>query len=80
MKLATLWLAAPLALGWGVAVAQTTTSTTESTTSQPSMPPSDSSVIQHTVTGDGTTIDRRSGARQNPDGSVTTDHSKTITR
>jgi hypothetical protein len=81
MKFAALLLIAPLTLASGAAFAQSTTSTTETTTSQPAMPSGDTtSTTEHKVTPGGAQIDRNTTTTQNPDGSTTTDHTKTITR
>ena len=79
MRFYTLLLAAPLALGYGVAVAQVST-TTETTTSRPVMPSQTTTTNSERVTPSGAIVERNSTTYDNPDGSTTIDRSKTITR
>jgi hypothetical protein len=81
MRFAALLLVAPLAFGSGAAFAQSSSTTTETTTSPSAMPaPGTTSITQHKVTPSGAEVDRNTTTTVNPDGSTTTDHTKTITR
>src|SRR5215468_2275344 len=79
MKLATIFLALPLTLGWGLAHAQSKDTTTDDTTTEESttviqpapVAPVTNSSSQHIVMPNGQTIDRTATATRNPDGSVT---------
>jgi hypothetical protein len=80
MKFQTLLLAAPLTLGYGVAMAQMST-TTETTTTQPVMPSQTTTTkSERTVTPGGALVERNKTVQENADGSTTIDRSKTVTR
>jgi hypothetical protein len=80
MKFHTLLLAVPLTLGYGVAMAQMST-TTETTTTQPVMPSQTTTTkSERTVTPGGALVERNKTVQENADGSTTIDRSKTVTR
>jgi hypothetical protein len=77
MKITAFVLAVPLVLGAGLASAQTTTTKTIDTPL--------GSVHSSTTTdpgdlGDAKTVQKHKSVSENPDGTVTTQHSKTVTR
>lgn len=79
MKITSLVLAIPLVLGAGLASAETTT-TTDKTVNTPI-----GSVESRTTTDngpgwDGKTVEKQKSVTENPDGSVTTEHKKTVTK
>ena len=84
MKLAAIFLAVPLTLGWGFAHAQSKSTTTDDTVTEESttviqpapVPPASASTSQHVITPNGTVIDRTATATRNPDGSVTMNKSE----
>jgi hypothetical protein len=88
MKLAAIFLAVPLTLGWGFAHAQSKDTTTDDTTTEESttviqpapVPPVTASTSQHIVMPNGQTIDRTATATRNPDGSVTMNKTDSTTR
>jgi hypothetical protein len=79
MKLTALLLALPLALGSGAVLAESTT-TTESRTSNPVGTTESSSTMERHDGGTGKTVEKRNSTRENPDGSVSTESSKRVTR
>ena len=78
MKIATLVLAIPLVLGAGFASAETTT-TTEKTVNTPLGSVESRTTTDHGPGWDGKTVEKQKSVTENPDGSVTTQHKKTVT-
>jgi len=80
MKLTAVLLAIPLALGTGSAFADSTT-TTESQTTNPMTGTSErSSSMERHDSDSNKSIERRDSMRENSDGSVETESSKTVTK
>jgi hypothetical protein len=77
MKITTLFLAIPLAFGSGIALAQSTT-TTETTTAMPAPTVGSTTRTERLDTPDGT-VEKNKTTTMNPDGSVSTERSKTVT-
>jgi hypothetical protein len=70
-------LAVPLVLGANFAFAQTTT-TTQKTVSTPLGTVESRTTTDHGVPGDSETVRKSKTVTENPDGSVTTQHTKTV--
>ena len=81
MKLTPLLLAVSLAFGPVAAMAQSVTTTTQSssTSGMPTSTESQTKVEQQGIFGD-KTVERSKSTTMNPDGSVSTDVSKKVTR
>ena len=82
MKLAALLLAVPLAFGPGAVMAQSVTTTTQSSSTNAGMPTATESqtrVEQQGPLGD-KTVEKSKSTTLNPDGSVSTDVSKKVTK
>ena len=77
MKITALMLAVPLALGATFASAQTTT-TTQRTVSTPLGSVETRTTTDHGTPADGSTVEKTKSITENPDGSVTTQHTKTV--
>jgi hypothetical protein len=77
MKITALMLAAPLVLGATFASAQTTTET-QRTVSTPMGSVETRTTTDHGMPADGTTVEKQKSVTENPDGSVTTQHTKTV--
>jgi hypothetical protein len=78
-KIPTLLLAITLAMGSGLASAQTSTST-EKTVSTPLGSVNSTTTTTHDGPAVGKTVEQKKSTTEHPDGSVTTDHSKTVTK
>ena len=79
MKISALLLAITLVMGTGLASAQTSTST-EKTVSTP-MGSVDSRVTtNHDRSMDGKTVEKKQSKTEHPDGSMTSEHSKTVNK
>ena len=78
MKIAPLVFAVPLVLAAGFASAQTTT--TEKTVNTPIGSVESKTTTNHADSWDGKTVEKSKSVTENPDGSVTTERSKTVNR
>ena len=77
MKITALMLAVPLVMGATFASAQTT-STTQRTVSTPLGSVETRTTTDHGMPADGATVEKKKSVTENPDGSVTTEHKKTV--
>jgi ABC-type glycerol-3-phosphate transport system substrate-binding protein len=78
-KISALSLAITLAMGVGLASAQTSTST-QKTVTTPLGSVDSTTTTHHEGPTDGKTVEQKKSTTEHPDGSVTTDHSKTVTK
>ena len=79
MKITTIVLAIPLVLGAGFASAETTT-TTEKTVNTPIGSVESRTTTDHGPAWDSKTVEKHKSVTENPDGSVTTERRKTVTK
>jgi hypothetical protein len=79
MKITALMLAVPLVLGANFAFAESTT-TTERTVNTPVGSVETRTTTGHSGSWDDKTVEKHKSVTENPDGSVTTERSKTVSR
>ena len=79
MKITALMLAVPLMLGANFAFAQST-STTQRTVSTPVGSVETRTTTDHGMPDEGKTVEKRKSTTEHPDGSVTTEHTKSVTK
>jgi hypothetical protein len=80
MKITALMLAVPLALGASFASAQTTSTTTQRTVSTPLGSVETRTTSDHGMPEEGRTVEKQKSVTEHPDGSVTEQRTKTVTR
>jgi hypothetical protein len=78
-KISALSLAITLVMGVGLASAQTT-STQKTVTTPLGSVDSTTTTTNHDGPTDSKTVEQKKSTTEHPDGSVTTDHSKTVTK
>jgi hypothetical protein len=80
-KISALSLAITIVMGVGLASAQTSTSTQKTvTTPLGSVDSTTTTNTNHDGPMDSKTVEKKKSTTEHPDGSVTTDHSKTVTK